>query len=81
MKCVGYLNGICLATVWGGLLLAWSDKKFSLPVVSLGGTGATNRLPSNERYIERVLLQKTVSTGAGKIENDGHMNRYLHRYP
>lgn len=34
---------------------------------------AIDKLLSNEKYTERVLLQKTVSTGAVKIENDGLM--------
>ena len=33
---------------------------------------------SNEKYTGRVLLQKTVSTGAVQIENDGLMARYLY---
>ena len=33
---------------------------------------------SNEKYTGRVLLQKTVSTGAVQIENDGLMDRYLY---
>lgn len=32
-----------------------------------------NKLLSNEKYTGRVLLQKTVSTGAVQIENDGLM--------
>lgn len=37
-----------------------------------------DKLLSNEKYTGRVLLQKTVSTGAGQIENDGLMDRYLY---
>ena len=37
-----------------------------------------DKLLSNEKYTGRVLLQKTVSTGAVQIENDGLMNRYLY---
>lgn len=33
---------------------------------------------SNEKYTGRVLLQKTVSTGAVQIENDGLMDQYLY---
>ena len=33
---------------------------------------------SNEKYIGRVLLQKTVSAGAAQIENGGLMERYLY---
>ena len=32
----------------------------------------------NEKYTGRVLLQKTISTGAVQIENDGLMDRYLY---
>lgn len=39
---------------------------------------AINKLLSNEKYTGRVLLQKTVSSGAVQIENDGRMERYLH---
>lgn len=39
---------------------------------------AINKLLSNEKYTGRVLLQKTVSTGAAQIENDGFMERYLY---
>ena len=39
---------------------------------------AIDKLLSNEKYTGRVLLQKTVSTGAVQIENDGLMNRYLY---
>ena len=39
---------------------------------------AMDKLPSNEKYIGRVLLQKTISTGAVQIENDGLMGRYLY---
>ncbi len=37
-----------------------------------------DKLLSNEKYTGRVLLQKTVSTGAVQIENDGLMERYLY---
>lgn len=39
---------------------------------------AIDKLLSNEKYTGRVLLQKTISTGAVQIENDGLMDRYLH---
>jgi len=32
----------------------------------------------NEKYTGRVLLQKTLSTGAVQIENNGLMERYLY---
>ena len=37
-----------------------------------------DKLLSNEKYTGRVLLQKTISTGAVQIENDGFMERYLY---
>ena len=37
-----------------------------------------DKLLSNEKYTGRVLLQKTVSTGAVQIENDGFIERYLY---
>ena len=40
-----------------------------------------NKLLSNEKYTGRVLLQKTISTGASQIKNDGIMERSLYRYP
>ena len=39
---------------------------------------AIDKLLSNEKYTGRVLLQKTVSTSAVQIENDGFMARYLY---
>lgn len=39
---------------------------------------AIDKLLSNEKYTGRVLLQKTISTGAVQIENDGLMERYLY---
>ena len=39
---------------------------------------AIDKLHSNEKYTGRVLLQKTVSTGAVQIENDGLLDRFLY---
>ena len=39
---------------------------------------AIDKLLSNEKYTGRVLLQKTIRTGAVQIENDGLMERYLY---
>lgn len=39
---------------------------------------AIDKLLSNEKYTGRVLLQKTVSTGAGQMKNDGLMDQYLY---
>ena len=33
---------------------------------------------ANEKYTGRVLLQKTVSTGAVQIENNGLMDQFLY---
>ncbi len=37
-----------------------------------------DKLLSDAKYTGRVLLQKTVSTGAVQIENDGLIDRYLY---
>ena len=37
---------------------------------------AIDKLLSNEKYTGRVLLQKTVSTGAVQIENDCLLDRF-----
>ena len=39
---------------------------------------AIDKLLSNEKYTGRVMLQKTIRTGAVQIENDGLMGRYLY---
>lgn len=39
---------------------------------------AIDKLLSNEKYTGRVMLQKTISTGAVQIENDGLMDRYFY---
>ena len=39
---------------------------------------AIDKLLSNEKYTGRVMLQRTISTGAVQIENDGLMERYLY---
>ncbi len=39
---------------------------------------AIDKLLSNEKYTGRVLLQKTVSTGAVQMESDGLTERYLY---
>ena len=40
--------------------------------------GAIDKLLSNEKYTGRVMFQKTVSTGAVQIKNNGLMDRYLY---
>lgn len=39
---------------------------------------AIDKLLSNEKYTGRVLFQKTISTGAVQIENNGLMDRFLY---
>ena len=39
---------------------------------------AIDKLLSNEKYIGCVRLQKTISTGASQIENDGFIEQYLY---
>ena len=39
---------------------------------------AIDKLLSNEKYIGRVILQKTICIGAIQIKNDGLMDRYLY---
>lgn len=39
---------------------------------------ALNKLLSNEKYTEQVLLQKTISVDGSKIKNDGFMDQYLY---
>ena len=70
-----YLAGNSLGKIAAGL------EKRSIP----SPTGkprwnreAIDKLLSNEKYTGRVLLQKTVSTGAVQIENNGLMERYLY---
>ena len=70
-----YLAGDSLGKIAAGL------EKRSIP----SPTGrprwnreAIDKLLSNEKYTGRVLLQKTVSTGAVQIKNDGLMERYLY---
>ena len=70
-----YLAGDSLGKIAAGL------EKRSIP----SPTGrprwnreAIDKLLSNEKYTGRVLLQKTVSTGAVQIKNKGLMDRYLY---
>ncbi len=70
-----YLAGDSLGKIAAGL------ERQGIP--SLTGRPKWNReaidkLLSNEKYTGRVLLQKTISTGAVQIENDGLMDRYLY---
>lgn len=70
-----YRSGVSLGKIVSGL-----EKQ---GIVSPTGKTKWNReaidkLLSNEKYTGRVLLQKTISTGAVQIENDGLMDRYLY---
>ena len=69
------MNGTLLAIISAGL------ERLGIP----SPTGkprwnreAIDKLLSNEKYAGRVLLQKTINTGAAQIENDGLMDRYLY---
>jgi len=70
-----YLSGSSLGKIAAGL------EKQGIP----SPTGrpkwnreAIDKILSNEKYTGRVLLQKTISTGAAQIENNGLMDRYLY---
>ena len=70
-----YLSGDSLGRIASGL-----EKQ---DILSPTGKPRWNRetidkLLSNEKYTGRVMLQKTISTGAAQIENDGLMDRYLY---
>ena len=73
------MNDILLVTVWGKLLPGWKSRVFLPPTGRpKWNRDAIDKLLSNEKYTGRVLLQKTVSTGAVQIENNGLMERYLY---
>lgn len=63
-----------------GKITAWLEKHGILsPTGKLKwNREAIDKLLSNEKYTGRVLLQKTISTGASQIENDGLVDRYLY---
>ena len=70
-----YLSGSSLGTIAAGL----EEKGVLSPTgKTKWNREALNKLLSNEKYTGRVLLQKTVSTGAIQIKNDGLMDRYLY---
>ena len=70
-----YLAGDSLGKIAAGL-----EKQGVLPPTGKlrWNREAIDKLLSNEKYTGRVLLQKTVSTGAVQIENNGLMERYLY---
>lgn len=70
-----YLDGESLRKIASGLERQGISSPTGRPKWS---REAINKLLSNEKYTGRVLLQKTVSTGAAQIENDGFMERYLY---
>ena len=70
-----YLVGDSLGKIVAGL------EKQSIPSPtgrSKWNREAIDKLLSNEKYTGQVLLQKTVSTGAVQIVNNGLMDRYLY---
>jgi len=73
--CERYLAGDSLGKIASGLERQGIPSPTGRPKWN---REAINKLLSNEKYIGRVLLQKTVSTGAAQIENDGFMERYLY---
>jgi hypothetical protein len=70
-----YIAGDSLGKIAAGL------EKQGIPSPTSGpkwNREAIDKLLSNEKYTGRVLLQKTVSTGAVQIENNGLMDRFLY---
>ena len=70
-----YLAGDSLGKIASGLEQQGIPSPTSRPKWN---REAINKLLSNEKYTGRVLLQKTISTGAVQIENNGLMERYLY---
>lgn len=70
-----YLAGDSLGKIASGLEQQGIPSPTSRPKWN---REAINKLLSNEKYTGRVLLQKTISTGAVQIENDDLMARYLY---
>lgn len=64
------LGKIAAGLEWQGILSPTGRPKWNRKAI--------DKLLSNEKYTGRVLLQKTVSTGAVQIENDGLMDRFLY---
>ena len=70
-----YLAGNSLGKIAAGLEMQGITSPTGKP---RWNRESINKLLSNEKYTGRVLLQKTISTGAVQIENDGLMERYLY---
>ena len=70
-----YLAGNSLGKIVAGLEKQGSTSPTGRP---RRNREAIDKLLSNEKYTGRVLLQKTISTGAVQIENNGLMERYLY---
>ena len=70
-----YLAGDSLGKIASGLEQQGIPSPTSRPKWN---REAINKLPSNEKYTGRVILQKTISTGTVQIENNGPMERYLY---
>jgi len=63
-----YLNGNSLGKIAAGL----ENQQIPSPTGSAKWNRETiSKLLSNEKYIERLLLRKTISTGVSQINNDG----------
>lgn len=70
-----YLNGDSL----GKIVAALGEQRIPSPTGRpKWNRESINKLISNEKYIGRALLQKTISMGGFKIKNDGLMDRYLY---
>ncbi len=66
----GSLGKIAAGLEWQGILSPTGRPKWNREAI--------DKLLSNEKYTGRVLLQKTVSTGAVQIENKGLTEQYLY---
>ena len=64
------LGKIAAGLEWQGILSPTGKPRWNREAI--------DKLLSNEKYTGRVMLQKTISTGAVQIENDGLMERYLY---
>jgi len=70
-----YLSGASLGKIAAGLEKQGISSPTGRPKWN---REAIDKILSNEKYTGRVLLQKTLSTGAAQIENNGLMDRYLY---
>ena len=70
-----YLHGDSLGKIASGLE---KQKILSPTGKTKWNREAIDKLLSNEKYIGRVLLQKTVSVGGCQIQNTGFQDQYLY---